>query len=280
MQDPTVPGNKTLLFVAHPGHELLLHGWIRRVKPLVCIITDGGGPEDRSRIAHTAEWLRSMDIPAGSIFGRFTDREAYAALLSGDVEWIDSLVTDLARELVTRQISLVVADAAEGFNPVHDLCQVIAGAAITLAAKEGVATVHCEYPIHDGPMAYDQCTGEVVRDDLDDAALAMKLADARHYAEVIPDVQSMIEEFGEAAFRRESFRRTEDWTVWPWPPGERPLYEQIGEERVASGRYAHVLRHAEHMLPLVEHLRARVRSTASSATASGVQAPQLTGSRR
>ena len=273
MQDVTTPGHKTLLFVAHPGHELLLHGWIRRVKPLVSIITDGGGPEDRSRIERTARWLRSMDIPAGNIFGRFTDREAYAALLNGDVEWIDSLVTDLARELVTRQISLVVADAAEGFNPVHDLCQVIAGAAIALAANEGVAAVQCQYPLHDGPMAYDR-TRDVMRHDLDDAALAMKLADAREYAEVIPDVQSMIEEFGEAAFRRESFRRTEDWTAWPWPAGERPLYERIGEERVASGRYAHVLRHAEHVLPLVAHLRARVRSTAS-----GVDAPQLTCSR-
>jgi hypothetical protein len=275
MQDPTVPGNKTLPFVAHPGHELLLHGWVRRVKPLVCIITDGGGPEDRSRIARTADWLRAMDIPAGSIFGRFTDREAYAALLSGELQWIDSLVTDLARELVTKQISLVVADAAEGFNPVHDLCQVISGAAIALAAKEGVAAVHCQYPIHDGPMAYDHSTGEVMRHDLDDAALAMKLAVAREYAEVIPDVQSMIEQFGEAAFRRESFRRTEDWTAWPWPSGERPLYERYGEERVASGRYAHVLRHAQHVRPLVEHLQARVRPTASD-----VHAPQLTGSRR
>ena len=278
MQGPALPGNNTLLFVAHPGHELLLHGWIRRVKPLVCVITDGGGPENRSRIARTADWLRSMDIPAGSIFGRFTDREAYAALLSGDAAWIDSLVTDLARELVTKQISLVVADAAEGFNPVHDLCQVIAGAAISLASQDRVAAVHCEYPIHDGPMAYDGTAG-VMRHDLDDAALAMKLADARDYAEVIPDVQSMIEEFGEAAFRRETFRRTEDWTAWPWPPGERTLYEQIGEERVASGRYAHVLRHAEHMLPLVEHLRARVRSSASSSTAPGVDAPQLACSR-
>jgi hypothetical protein len=276
MHDATLHGNKTLLFIAHPGHELLLHGWIRRVKPLVCVLTDGGGPEDRSRIARTADWLRSMDIPAGSIFGRFTDRQAYAALLGGDVEWIDSLVTDLARELVTRKISLVVADAAEGFNPVHDLCQVIAGAAVALAGKEGVAAVHCEYPIHDGPAAYDHCTGAVERHDLDDAALAMKLADARHYAEVIPDVQSMIEEFGEEAFRRESFRRNHDWTAWPWAPGERPLYERIGEERVASGRYAHVLRHAEHVLPLVEHLRVRVRS---ASTAAGVDAPQLTCSR-
>ena len=266
-------GQNALLFVAHPGHELLLHGWMRRVKPLVCVITDGGGPEGLPRIAHTAEWLRSMDIPAGNIFGRLTDQEAYAALLSGSVEWIDSLVTDLAGELVTRQISIVVADAAEGFNPVHDLCQLIAGAATALSAKAGARAVHYEYPIHDGPRAYDRCTGDVVRLDLDDAALATKLAEARDYSEVIPDIQSMIEEFGEDAFRRETFRRTQDWTAFPWPSHERPLYERIGEERVASKRYTHVLRHEQHIVPLVEHLRARVR-----ATAPGVDARQLAGS--
>ncbi len=263
-----------LLFVAHPGHELLLHEWIRRARPVVCVITDGGGFETRSRIARTADWLRSMDIPAGRIFGGFTDQEAYAALRNRDVDWIDSLVDDLARELVARKISLVVADAAEGFNPVHDLCQLIAGAAIALAGKAGARTDHCEYPIHDGPRAYDQDSGEVVRYDLDAASLAMKLADARDYADVIPDVQSMIEEFGEADFRRESFRRVRDWTAFPWPSHERPLYERIGEERVAAGRYSYVLRHAEHVVPLLDHLRARVNNAGS-----GVEVRELTGSR-
>jgi hypothetical protein len=29
------------LLIAHPGHELLLHGWICRTKPAVQILTDG-----------------------------------------------------------------------------------------------------------------------------------------------------------------------------------------------------------------------------------------------
>lgn len=268
---------KALLFVAHPGHELLLHQWIRRVQPVVCVITDGGGFETRSRVGRTADWLRSMDIPAGRIFGGFTDQEAYAALRNHDVEWIDSLVDGLTRELVARQISLVVADAAEGFNPVHDLCQLVAGAAIALAGKAGAKADHCEYPIHDGPRAYDQNNdrgGDVVRYDLDDDALALKLADAREYSDVIPDVQSMIEEFGEADFRRESFRRVRDWTAFPWPSHERPLYERIGEERVAAGRYSYVLRHEEHVVPLLEHLQARVHAAASA-----VDARELTCSR-
>lgn len=249
-----------LLFVAHPGHELLLHGWVRSVKPVVSVVTDGGGFEGRSRIARTAQWLESMRVPFGSIFGRLTDREAYAEILGGNVEWIDALVTDLTRELLVREISMVVADAAEGFNPVHDLCQMIAGAAIALSAKSGARVAHYEYPIHDGPRAYDEHRGEVVHYDLDDAGFAMKLAAGRAYADVIPDVLSTISEFGEEPFRRETFRRVEDWTAWPWPAGERPLYERIGEERVASKRYERVVRHAEHIVPLLDHLRERVRT--------------------
>lgn len=249
-----------LLFVAHPGHELLLHRWVRSVRPVVCVITDGGGFEGRSRIARTAQWLEATGAQTGTIFGRLTDREAYAEILGGNVEWIDALVTDLTRELADRTISAVVADAAEGFNPVHDLCQLIVGAAVSLSAKAGTQVAHYEYPIHDGPRAYDNWKGEIVHQELDDAGLAMKLADARAYADVIPDVLSMISEFGEEPFRTETFRRVEDWTAWPWSDGERPLYERIGEERVASGKYAHVVRHAQHMQPLLDHLRARVQA--------------------
>lgn len=247
----------SLLLVAHPGHELVLHGWVRRARPVVCVLTDGSGFAGRSRIDRTARWLESAGATAGSIFGRLTDREAYTKLLDGGVEWIDSLVTDLSRELVTSETSMVVADAAEGFNPVHDLCRLIAGAAISLAANEGVRAMHYEYPIHEGPRAYDEDGGEVVRLDLDDAGFAMKLADARAYADVIPDVLSMISDLGEEAFRRETFRPVEDWTAFPWPPHERPLYERFGEERVASKKYDRVVRHSEHILPLLDHLRAR-----------------------
>jgi hypothetical protein len=65
------------LIVAHPGHELLLHGWISRNKPLVHILTDGAADSSMTRLGGTAELLRDLGARSGAIFDRLSDREAY-----------------------------------------------------------------------------------------------------------------------------------------------------------------------------------------------------------
>lgn len=195
--------------------------------------------------------LREAGATRGSIFGRHSDREMYAAILGRDGELIDRLVDELADEITANGIDTVVSDAMEGFNPVHDLCRVIAGAACSRAGK----VAHYEYPLHDGPHAFDAVDDAVIVD-ITDAALHAKLACARELAPVLTDIAEMLARFGEAAFRREAFRPIDDWTACPWPADTRPLYERIGEERVALHRYDRVIRYAEHMRPLAEHVRA------------------------
>jgi hypothetical protein len=247
-----------MLFLGHPGHELLILGWIARVKPRTCVLTDGSGYDNASRLGQTEETLRSLRAPIGGIFGPLTDRGVYAAILGGNRDLIDSLVTDLAEEVVEHRVDVVVADAAEGFNPTHDLCRMLVGAACELAALRGSRVDHYEYPIHAGPGAYDTDAGEVVHQPLDYGELAAKIAAAHRSAEIIPDIGPMLSQFGEESFRRESFRRVDRWTAPGWPPEEPPLYEQIGRQRVRSGRYEQVIRYEEHVRPLVEHLRERV----------------------
>lgn len=259
-----VSGRRSLLLVAHPGHELLVREWVVRTRPVVCVITDGSGFDARARIGRTRAWLESMAVPAGRIFGRYTDKEAYAAILSGETGWLDALVNDLTDEIVAGDISVIVADVAEGFNPVHDLCQMIAGAATALAALGGVRAAHYDYPIHAGPRSFDQSGEALVHLDLDAEALAAKMNDGMNYAEIITDIQMMIRQFGEESFRRETLHLVKDWTQWPWSRGERTLYERAGEERVAMGRYAQVVRQAEHMDTLLHHLSRRVAAMAAA----------------
>jgi len=250
----------SLLFVAHPGHELLLHGWLSRVRPRVCALTDGSGHAARSRIEESARLLRATGAAQGGIFGRFTDREMYAAILGGYAELFDELVNELAEEIAAHHVDVVVSDAMEGFNPVHDLCRIIAGAACSRAGD----VAHYEYSIHDGPHAFDVLNDAVISD-LDDAAFEAKIASAHAFAPVISDIGEMLSRFGEAPFRREAFRRIVDWTACPWPEGGHPLYERIGEERVALHRYERVIRYAEHMRPLINQMADHVRdSTAAS----------------
>jgi len=229
--------SQALLFVAHPSHELLIHGWLDRAKPRVCALTDGSGHAEHPRIGASADLLRDLGATPGRIFGRFTDREMYSVILNGEAELIDGLVNELAGEIVSNGVALVVADAMEGFNPVHDLCRMIAGAACSRAGS----IPYFEYPIHDGPHAFDALSDATITD-LDDAAFRAKIERARAFAPILADIDEMLSRFGEAPFRREAFRRITDWTVSPWGEGEHPLYEKIGAERVALHRYHQVIR--------------------------------------
>ena len=233
----------SLLFVAHPGHELMIHGWLARAKPRVCVLTDGAGADGKPRIDFTETLLRDAGATPGRIFGRFTDLESYTWLFDRKVEVIDALVTEVAEEIASHHIEFVVADAMEGLHPVHDLSRMIVGAACARAGS----IPHYEFPLHDGPRAYEDFI------ELDDAEFATKIAWARKLEPILADVREMFSRFGEDAFRRESFRRVSDWTATPW--GERPLYERIGEEHVARGRFTRVIRYAEHVQPLLDHVR-------------------------
>lgn len=246
-----IPSHNPLVLVAHPGHELLLYGWMREARPRVCVLTDGSGHHAASRLHATKDLLDAAGATAGEIFGRFTDRQVYAALIEGRSEVLAGLVDDLAELLVRFRIDAIVADAMEGFNPVHDLCRIIAGAACDRA---GTTIRRYEYPLHAGPQAH---AGHSIVYRLDDATLAGKLAAARKMSVAIADVAEMLGRFGEEAFRNEPFYEAPEWTTVRWHDGERPLYERIGEERVAGGRYDSVIRYSDHFQPLLDSLGAK-----------------------
>jgi hypothetical protein len=61
-------------------------------------------------------------------------------------------------------------------------------------------------------------------------------------------VQSSLARFGPASFQVEHLREA---TAAGEALSELPFYESFGAARVAEGRYANVLRYADHVLPLV-----------------------------
>ncbi len=243
-----IDSRNPLLLVAHPGHELLLYGWMLQARPRVCVLTDGSGHHASSRLNATDELLAEAGASRGEIFGKFTDREIYAALLAGGTEIVTSLADELAHVIAAHSIDAIVTDAMEGFNPIHDLCRILAGAA---ADAERIPVRRYEYPLHAGPMPRTQTT---VVHELDDSTLMNKLAAARRMSVTIPDIAEMLETWGPEAFRFETFNEVRDWAAPGWPEGERPLYEQIGEQRVTDGRYQSVIRYREHFQPLTAAL--------------------------
>jgi hypothetical protein len=249
-----IASGEAQLLVAHPGHELLVHGWIGQSKPIVQVLTDGSGHSAVGRLEMTAEFLRAAGALPGVIFGRLSDREAYAMILECNTTLLLCLVMDLATEIEKQRPKMIVTDAAEGYNPVHDLCRMIAGAAIQFAAVE---TKQYEYAVVNSPNSFDAMTSEVFVVELDDAAHARKIDRARHEATRLADIDELLLRHGAEAYRRERFQRVVDWTSIDLesPP---PLYERFGEQRVAAHRYSHVIRRAEHLVPLRDALRAAV----------------------
>ncbi|HEX6904081.1 MAG TPA: hypothetical protein VF789_30505 [Thermoanaerobaculia bacterium] len=246
------PGRAALV-VAHPGHELRVHHWMERERPLVFVLTDGSGSVHSSRLASTTTVLERAGARPGSIYGRLSDRDLYRALLDRDNHLFESLVCELVRELDAHGIDTVAGDAVEGFNPGHDTCRLLLNAAVErLAALRGWAPANFEFVLDAAPDA--SAAPDSLRLTLDDAALARKLAAAHAYPEMAQEVERAVSRYGTAAFRVEHLRPVTYGLAIAGRSSSPPYYEVYGEQRVAAGVYQEVIRLREHLEPLAAAL--------------------------
>jgi len=244
------------LVVGHPGHELRLHHWIEIHRPLVFVLTDGGGHAARPRIASTTRLIeRTGATPAGGAFyGAFGDRELYDALLGADDSRFVALAAHLAHRLDDAGCTTVAGDAAEGYNPGHDVCRILIDAAVERRRRSGQPLLNLAFPLVAHPGATFGGQPPAVALELDAAALERKLAAARDYLEMQEEVERALARYGAAAFATEAL-----WNVEPnrvaSSHDEAPFYETHGSLRVREGHYRETIRHHNHMLPVARALR-------------------------
>lgn len=243
---------RSALFVAHPGHELCVHGWLAAVRPVVFVMTDGSGPHGSPRIDSTRRLIEAAGASVGAIFGTVSDREVYAALLSRDEALFLDLGRRLADTLIADGVDEIVADAAEGYNPVHDVGRYVVDAAVSMLRDSGVTVRNLQFPVvehhREGPP---RAPGDV-RFRLDDDAALRKLQAAVDYHEMAGEIGAALSFAGSLdAFRVEDLylvARDRSAPAWSGPPH----YETVGEERVRLGLYSDVIRYVEHVRP-IEH---------------------------
>src|SRR5438132_13685831 len=94
------------LLVAHPGHELRVHGWLARTRPRVLVLTDGAGRTGRSRLTSTTRILEAAGARPGRLYGRLSDPELYAAILHGDLPLFVKIAEEAAAELIADEVDL------------------------------------------------------------------------------------------------------------------------------------------------------------------------------
>jgi hypothetical protein len=252
---------RTALVIGHPGHELLVHGWLEVTRPLVFVLTDGSGRSSQSRLASTTKVLNQTGAKCGGIYGRLTDTEAYAAILNHQFDLFIGLARELSKVFVVERIDCVAGDAFEGYNPMHDVCRLVIDAAVTAARRaRGHRVENFEFSLvgqqrvcHKAPHLDGVCHL------LDDSAFARKLSAAMEYIELAGEVQPRLKQTSTEALRTECLR-----PVILGPSDQRsehpPFYEQYGEKQVAAGFYHQVIRYNEHIAPLAEVLGRDVES--------------------
>jgi hypothetical protein len=183
------------LVVAHPSHELRVHGWMQMASPRVFILTDGSGRAGQPRLPSTTKVLDDVGASQGSIYGRLTDLGIYAALLESDFDLFIRLAEELAGEFGHSEIEYVVADSAEGYSPSHDVCRLVTDAAVQIAKrKHQLQIANYEFLVVGPP---DECpaiiSDEAIWVNLDDEAFLRKIAAARGYnSKLALDIESAL----------------------------------------------------------------------------------------
>jgi len=249
-------GHPAALVIAHPGHELRVHHWLERARPLVLVLTDGSGHTGRSRLASTTEVLARTGAVPGPVYGRLSDRDLYRALLAGDVELFSGLADEIAGVLADAGIAYVAGDAVEGFNPGHDVCRLLLNAALLrLGEERGRSPGNFEFPLDGAPQECPlEDRAEAIVLSLDEEALGRKLAAAQAYAEMAGEVSKALGRHGREPFRVECLRPVRYGLDIGHRFAHPPYYESYGERQVAAGVYREVLRFREHLAPLAERL--------------------------
>ena len=258
---------RAILVIAHPGHELRVHGWLETTVPAVWILTDGSGHTGRSRIDSTTRVLEPTGAVPGPVYGYMSDADLYNTVLGFNHRPFMDLVDELAASILHEQVDCIAGDAEEGYNPGHDICRLIINAAVKLVKRKSSEPIRNYDFTLVGPP--DQCP-EDLRDhsfwlNLDDEAFARKLSAARNYSELQAEVETALNGAGNETlitgvtdanrFRVECLRPVNSHSLAIRSlEDDPPYYEQYGEKQVKSGYYKQVLRYSEHMLPLARAL--------------------------
>jgi hypothetical protein len=186
---------RAALIVAHPSHELRVHGWLELVRPRVFIWTDGAGRSGESRLNWTTTILAQAGATPGGIYGRLSDRDVYAAVLERNYDGFINLIEELSAELLREQIEYVAGDAVEGHNVTHEVGRLMTGAAVEIASRRrGRAIGNYDFIVVGRP---DDCPAglrsKALRLHLNDDAFKRKLAAARsHHPKLAADVNAAL----------------------------------------------------------------------------------------
>jgi hypothetical protein len=202
-------GRRTALVISHPGHELLVHGWLEQARPTVFVLTSGKGAGDKQDIATTATIVQRAGARIGSFFGRASNRGLHHSLLLGEKERFNAIAQELADAFLSESIDFVAGDAAEGVDPAHDLCRLLIDTAVGIAAALRPNVKNYEFSLIGDIAARSSTLNQYVAGD----AWVRKFTSCRSYAKPIEEIQRHIANDGLDSLRKECLRLATPWAI-------------------------------------------------------------------
>ena len=165
-----------------------------------------------------------------------------------------ALAHELAKEISSEGVDMVVGDAAEGYNPIHDAFRLTLNCAVDLARREsGRGIESYDFPLFERPGPREGDDALAVRLDADERDA--KRREAAAYAQLEREVEWSLKQHGKRAFDCEWLRPVRE-AAGDYPVSdEPPIYERYGEHLASRGELARVIRYREHLLPIASTLR-------------------------
>lgn len=228
---------RNLLIVAHPGHELRIFHWVERMRPQVSILTDGSGATCRSRAAYSAVAIAAAGASPGPVFAPHPDRHWYDAILRGDAAPFAAAVDTIAAPLAGGGDVLLVSDAVDGYNPLHDLANAVAAAVAARLRRAGASVRHLASPA----VPIEGAPAEEIR--LDAGAVARKLDAVESYLPLAEEARRIRD------LAADDVETLHDAT-FGWPPDFSPDWELVGRQRVEAGVYERAITYRGDVRPL------------------------------
>jgi hypothetical protein len=239
------------LIIGHPGHELRVHRWLGLARPYVIVLTDGsGGGGPRTHL--TFQNVATAGARPGCVFAPWTDAECYRALLAKDGELFVGAGRAILEDARRLRPAMIVSDALEGYNPMHDVAWALASAVCAALEADGQPVEHLEFPV----VAQTLAGPARIERGLDGPALSRKLAAAHAYGPLALEVDDYLASAGSNIALEQIFPAAAgppaDWT---------PYYEVVGRQRVEAGRYDTALEYGAHVRPVCDTIRQSLMRT-------------------
>lgn len=291
------PGNYALS-IAHPGHELRLHGFLEQTSPYVFILTDGSDRTgndmmmDSIRVIDkatkhgkkiTLAYLKStasrkifkLSVPgAEKGEAHLRDTDIYNEVLNQHTGLFEMYINFMATNLIKYKIDYVVADPNEEKNIAHEVTRMLTDLAIELVYKKNRKEIISYDFAIDKPYdskLNDQC----IHIKLDEQAVKRKLDAIHKFPLALLDMKPNI-----------SLDASVIIELNKMPDGKMAINEMIGQinpnfikneylrpyvftEPAENPLYqlpgADVIRYQQHLKPLKEKLKQLILNTENAA---------------